>query len=1209
MEIHWNKLKTLKTTADRVGRGIAVLGLVSLAFGPAVTPTQAGVEPQEWADLRPPRTDTNIASTTAAGYTYLVSFGSTLALDTAAVALYHSLAVGPNGDLFAGGKVATGTAPSVFKSSDGGMTWEDSPAFGCTGAKIVGIAVSPKYPSDNSVYAAVSDGAAGTAGCEGVFQSGDGGKTFTVFASDAAAAPGCAAFTTACVDFDAGVAAGNLTSIAIAPDFDRSNNAGEIAVGVFGGPATGSVYRLRPGSSGTWTATTFVEPAFASSTLAVCYSQYRDDYVLGRVVAGAAIGVGGTAATLGQTATAGTFPAVADNGPNTIVGAAAGTTSASCAWPQSTSGPGSGVGWYLGITGAAGTTNNVYKRSSGAWDNKDACGALANCPVAEVAVQGFGADANVLATQFSAAAGATNVYRSTNGGSTWNAKNVDSSDTVVQLTGGRLTLAMHPGYITNGTAYLSVPEAKGSILKTTNKASSWAETGLSNVATLAQSVSIASDSTWFIRQRVAGIGGGSALNSCDGFICEWYKTTNMGDSSPYQRVVRSTGAQFDFEEMDRSPTFATDGIVYLTRRGKATPRMIKSTDGGVSWKTLTTDPGDTVNEQVTVVVPASASQLYVGTDEGKVLWTADGGSTWVQSNTDVGNRVFDIDLSPAFATDNTLFVTALSTANAYEVWRSTDGGTTFTQVGTSSGAWGSGGPFAGTTPVLLTLAAGYATNKMAYLMPRGSGDQDIFRMKTDGTANWEGLGTASGDQPFGVIQVANAAGVGDGEVLYAASVTAATVVRTFFPQTSTKANYNDNRLVSRTTFGDGATVATTGMTGFRTHALGRQWWAVAGGRIVNMLEIAGQPTPVAPLNNSNVPTNSGQDGVPLTLTWQNVDRARAWDVQISLDPDFKQFIVDPTSTGDAFGTPCQTAGGAAIAGCVVNPSGTVTAGTGALNSATSMIAALVQGNTYYWRVRVRRVGQTSAVAATHAGAWSAARKFSVAPPAGAVSTPQPSLPLNGSSLPGVGTQLSWNNPAGTTQIQIQVTPLNNDGPGVNLIFGSPIQSYDVPPPVFGTGPYVMLPGATYTWRLRAANAVTAIGETDSSWGPWSDPRTFTAALPNAGTIQQVGPINGASTTDTTPTLSWKDGNSAMFYYEVQLSSDKNFGDAGAVAPVFHNLIHGGVSKPENSWTVPDANALAKGAYYWRIRQRVQATAKGGTETGIAWSPAQTFVVG
>ena len=131
---------------------------------------------------------------------------------------------------------------------------------------------------------------------------------------------------------------------------------------------------------------------------------------------------------------------------------------------------------------------------------------------------------------------------------------------------------------------------------------------------------------------------------------------------------------------------------------------------------------------------------------------------------------------------------------------------------------------------------------------------------------------------------------------------------------------------------------------------------------------------------------------------------------------------------------------------------------------------------------------------------------------------------------------------------------------------------------------------------------------DSSWGPYSDPRTFTTAAPNAGTIQELAPINGDATSDTTPTLQWKDANAAMFYYEIQLSSDPNFGEAGAVAPVYWNLIHAGASTPPSSWTVPDSAALAAGSYYWRARQRVQATPLGSAETGIAWTPAQMFVV-
>jgi len=138
--------------------------------------------------------------------------------------------------------------------------------------------------------------------------------------------------------------------------------------------------------------------------------------------------------------------------------------------------------------------------------------------------------------------------------------------------------------------------------------------------------------------------------------------------------------------------------------------------------------------------------------------------------------------------------------------------------------------------------------------------------------------------------------------------------------------------------------------------------------------------------------------------------------------------------------------------------------------------------------------------------------------------------------------------------------------------------------------------------------VTGVGENDSSWGPWSQVQMFTTAKPNAGSIQLVAPINGAAIADATPTLEWKSSNSTDWWYEVQLSGDPNFGEQGTKAAVFHNLIHGGKTTPPNSWTVPDANALPKGQYYWRARQRVQATPAGGAEGGIAWSPAQSFVV-
>ena len=227
----------------------------------------------------------------------------------------------------------------------------------------------------------------------------------------------------------------------------------------------------------------------------------------------------------------------------------------------------------------------------------------------------------------------------------------------------------------------------------------------------------------------------------------------------------------------------------------------------------------------------------------------------------------------------------------------------------------------------------------------------------------------------------------------------------------------------------------------------------------------------------------------------------------------------------------------------------------------------------------------------------------------AARVPRPQSPSTNLKLPNLGpVNLSWTNAQGVTQVQVQVVPLNNDGPGINLIFGSPVVNYQVQSPVFGSGPYVILPGSTYTWRTRSTMANVAISENDPRWSLWSEARTFTTAPPNASSIQLQSPISGQVVTDSTPTVQWYDSNTQTFYYEVQVSTDPTFGQEGPKAAVFWNLVHGGQTNPLNSWTVPQGFFLAQGTYYWRLRQRVQATPLGIAEPGIAWSAAASFTI-
>lgn len=221
-------------------------------------------------------------------------------------------------------------------------------------------------------------------------------------------------------------------------------------------------------------------------------------------------------------------------------------------------------------------------------------------------------------------------------------------------------------------------------------------------------------------------------------------------------------------------------------------------------------------------------------------------------------------------------------------------------------------------------------------------------------------------------------------------------------------------------------------------------------------------------------------------------------------------------------------------------------------------------------------------------------------PAAAVPLPPtPVLPHNGTRLDTYEVFLEWSYPnAPITQVRLQVLPANGDGAGIDVILDARCcanQVFRIPPPPEWYG---LLPDMTYSWRLQASEATTPITIEDTSWGPWS--QTFTFQTPRATTrdVLHLTPPNGA-TTITTPTMTWRSGDPRVFYFEFQLSSDPTFNTdpATATAPVYWNLIHGGLTSPPNSYTVPPQAALERGkTYYWRVRPRIQ-----GDGTPLPWT--------
>jgi len=221
-------------------------------------------------------------------------------------------------------------------------------------------------------------------------------------------------------------------------------------------------------------------------------------------------------------------------------------------------------------------------------------------------------------------------------------------------------------------------------------------------------------------------------------------------------------------------------------------------------------------------------------------------------------------------------------------------------------------------------------------------------------------------------------------------------------------------------------------------------------------------------------------------------------------------------------------------------------------------------------------------------------------PEAAPGAPQLTAPPDGAHLPDLGTNLAWTNPPGTTQYHLEVVPFNADGPGIAMVRNLE-DSFIIAPPRMGEGNYVLLPDMGYTWRIRASDKSSFAPPGDPSYGPASQ-RTFrTPAVSSAG-ITAVEPVNGGPVNSRTPALRWENSDSRVFYYEIQLTKSASFDTAEGAAPVYWELVHGGLVSPLNSYQVRPAFPLEAGVrYYWRVRPRVQ-----GDGQPVVWSRTFSF---
>jgi photosystem II stability/assembly factor-like uncharacterized protein len=258
------------------------------------------------------------------------------------------------------------------------------------------------------------------------------------------------------------------------------------------------------------------------------------------------------------------------------------------------------------------------------------------------------------------------LYKSEDGGGSW-----------VPISGGlpldqeMVSVAFSPNYISDQTllAGLSTWDFGSGVYESTDGGQSWrlASLGLSDL--LVQGVAFAADGTAFARTMRHGLfkrGPEPVEGSTDGGN-RWTAIEEPHVDRPaYRRAAALT----------ISPDYAADGTVFWSLDETDRHLVLKSTDGGQSWKEVL----DRTAELLAISPDYTNDRtVYAVVSGAGLMRSTDGGETWQAANSGLvyeDAALSDLILSPSFAEDETLYA-LFSGEGMPPLYRSTDGGDTW----------------------------------------------------------------------------------------------------------------------------------------------------------------------------------------------------------------------------------------------------------------------------------------------------------------------------------------------------------------------------------------------------------------------------------------------------------------------------------------------------------------------------------------------------
>ena len=237
------------------------------------------------------------------------------------------------------------------------------------------------------------------------------------------------------------------------------------------------------------------------------------------------------------------------------------------------------------------------------------------------------------------------IYRSTDGGATWEKKSKDLTDPDVR------EIAFAPNFADNHTAFAATYMA--GFFKTIDGAETWfaRNAGLPvgrRLISLAVSPQFATDSTYFVGTDGSGV----------------FKTTG----SDWFAVNNGLPGGYMVRDLAISPCYSTDRTIFAAH----TARLFRSMDGGSNWQSIT--PQNVTGGIIRISPNYCIDQTLFADLNGQLNRSTDRGATWANIHGSLPYGVTAIDLSPQFGTDQTLFV-GVGTRGGF--YKSTDGGDTW----------------------------------------------------------------------------------------------------------------------------------------------------------------------------------------------------------------------------------------------------------------------------------------------------------------------------------------------------------------------------------------------------------------------------------------------------------------------------------------------------------------------------------------------------